>query len=856
MAIKRVIHKLTDYELSAEWTGKHLILTPTPPPIRPMPKSVLAEALKVALSEVAPEPVPTPPPTPVPTPPPVPPSTPPPAPPLTVPLRVVGVSDGTTIGRTDAVPLPEGLLKDVRTVSLWQGGQRVPVGVKALARWPDESIKSVRVSTLLRGESYELGLNGPVQDVPAASTKTLPWQLHATSKGVPLGLPVNYPSPEAEVDAVRAMVTVRGRLTDAQHQPHRAGFVLRHISYQGWSGVRVRITIEDTQQETVGSHPTNPLELSRCILKLPWKALSATFGTETQPVTVAVGADPATLYQRGQLKFKTVPQGMSVQGVLEGFDPSYSGIASGTKMPGWVWVDGPDGPVGIALLECWQQFPKAFTVTPEGISIELHPQRYSDEPQPQSPPYFTRLRTMALYGQAKTYELLVCPGMSLAEFQAVQAAFQADAHLAASPEWLCASKALGDTVPTGPVSAGFDRNFMTSFYDRSIAQKETTGGHALPFGWNDWGSRFRPGYEVWDTPNGKLAALMVYQDCHVGGGHLAWMQYVRTGDVRLRRLGRIWTNHQIGFGFSRVSRIGHWFNGSKVTPPGELLAIKHDNFAQHWSRNAHPGHEHLSGVAEQYLLTGDPDALETLLRRGAWWQFMVDALFPLDGSQANWADAERDFAWPIFVVTQIYRATGDRKWHALAVRMVKSLIAWWQTKKAHTRNGTAVGSFDWEAGTGCLSPKKSDNDPVGWNGPSAWYQGAAVGCVLRVLEDDKPYGLLDRDLVTEMACQCTNALVKFGFREDTKQFYYSESAMLIKGTVIDPSHIYYPLAWCLRAVSTRTHPEWYDTAPLWKGILDRFKAYAASGLPYPGTTEHGLYGYEIPKPDELWELLA
>ena len=860
MATKRwTVRQTTTGRIIAEWNGQRVRLIPEPPDyaleFSPSNIGSLTTGLLTAKLETpAPTPIPEPVPTPDPTPPP-PDPVPQPTPALSVPLRVVGVSAGTKIGRTDGILLPRGLLKDARTASLWSGTQRVVAGLKAIARWPDASIKSLGVSTLLTGQPYELALNAAIEDLPPASTTTLPWQLHATSKQMPLGLPVSYPSPEADVDAVRATVTHRGRLTDGQHMPHRAGFILRHTAYQGWTGLRVELTIHDTQQEQVGPHPQNPLELSRLALHLPWQATSATFGTETAAVTVPASTDPASLYQRGELRFKTVPQGDSVQGTLEGFAMSYRGVAFGEQAPGWLWVDGPDGPLGIAMQEAWREFPWMLTVTKDGLTLELHPQRYSDEPQPQSPPYFTRLRTLALYGQAQTWRLLVCPGMRLAEFQAVQAAFQADAHLEAEPAWSCDSGACGETQAAGPQSVGYDRMLIEGVYERSITQKDATGGAAIPYGAIDHGARYRPGYDIWETPAGKLAAPSVYQDTHVGATNF-WMQALRTGDPRWRRLGLIATRHFINRGRSWVPRLGHWFNGSRVTPPGELLAIKHDNFAQHWSRNAHTGHEHVSGLAEYALLTNDPLAFEVLRRAGDWYLSMVDALFPADGSQATWADAERDFAWPIHTVRQVYRATGDRKYHELAVKMVKSNLAWWKTKKAHTRNGQVVGQFDWEAGTGCWSPKKSDNDPVGWNGPSSWYSGACASNVILTLKDDADYGLLDRELVTEMLCQVMNAVCKFGFREDTGRWYYSESAMLNKGTVIDASHIYYPLAWAHQAVPNRPNPAIYDTSPLWEGILARFDAWAATDQAPGFSTDSGWYGYESIFPADYWRLRA
>ena len=882
MATKRwTVRQTTKGKIIAEWNGQRVKLIPEPTgyPLEFSPSNVgtLTTGLLTAKLET-PEPIPTPIPIPIPipipnpTPPPPPPDpAPQPAPPLTVPLRAVGIAAGVRIGRTDGILLPRGLVNDPRTVSLWSGTTRVPAGCYAIARWPDESLKSVGVSAILTSDQpYELGLNGsPVDQLPASS-KTLPWQVHATSKGTPLGLPVSYPSPEAEADPLRCTVTHRGRLTDAQHLPHRTGFILRHTAYQGWAGVRAELTLHDTQQEQVGQHPKNPLELSRLALHLPWKATSATFGTETQPVTVALSSDPVSLYQRGELRFKTVPNGTSVQGVLEGFDLSYTGVASGTKAPGWVWLDGPDGPLGIALQDGWQQFPFALTVTRDGVTIELHPQRSTDEPQPQSPPYFTRLRTLALYGQAMTWRLLVGPGMSLAEFQGVQAAFQADAHLEASPAWMCDSAACGPTAAAGPQSVGYDRMLLEGVYERSFAQKEATGGIALPYGWQDYGDRFRPGYEVWDTPQGKLAAPMVYQDCHVGGTNPA-QQYIRTGDPRWRHLARIASQRHMNNGHSWVSRIGHWFGGGTVTPPGELLAIKHDNFAQHWSRNVHTGHEHISGVAEWYLLTGDPLARETLHRRGDWYVPMVDPLFPSDGSQATWTDAERDFAWPQHVVTQVYRATGQRTYHELGVKEVLSCVKWWQTVKDHTRgykqvgtnpDGTpkfepiVVGRFDWTLGLGCWSPKKSDNDPAGWNGPSPWYSGALAGNIIRVLEDDVDFGLLDRDLVTEMVCQCMNAVVQFGYSTTLKAFCYSEAAALTHQLPISASHIYFPLAWARRELHSRPHPEWFTTAPLWDDILTRFDTWAATDAAPGWTAEFGFYGYEMVWPADYWRLRA
>src|SRR5260370_1259147 len=115
------------------------------------------------------------------------------------------------------------------------------------------------------------------------------------------------------------------------------------------------------------------------------------------------------------------------------------------------------------------------------------------------------------------------------------------------------------------------------------------------------------------------------------------------------------TRSFMDLGVAPSSRRGYW---RRDYGPGEGHLIKHE-IEDHSSRNPHLGHAHLSGLADLYLPPGDRRAFEVMREIADWWVNAVPDLFPTPIHLPHFAEAERDYGWPLFVLNEAYRGTAD-----------------------------------------------------------------------------------------------------------------------------------------------------------------------------------------------------
>ena len=236
---------------------------------------------------------------------------------------------------------------------------------------------------------------------------------------------------------------------------------------------------------------------------------------------------------------------------------------------------------------------------------------------------------------------------------------------------------------------------------------------------------------------------------------------------------------------------------------------------------------------------------------------MVNAVpyfYPLLLIGPHIAEAERDYAWPLFVLNEAYRATGDRKYLVAGAQVVKHLIAWWQQRANHLVNGKVVGRNDWRQGTGYWTMyPHCDNCPAGYNGCNPWMAGPLLGSLIQFYEYDADTPQVDRQLLQAMLLQCMNYVVKYGWESDKGYFVYCESARDTDGGM---NQLLFPLAYLGRMVKNGgvPHPEHYDTSGQWLTIAKA--AYDDSrSVRWRGCTSSGFGGYECIWPADFWAIM-
>ncbi len=670
-----------------------------------------------------------------------------------------------------------------------------------------------------------------------------------------------------EAGPLRIVLSARGAM-QAQSGATLTEFVVRLTACAGVETIQLDYTLVDPREEhdVDAKREGVALNVKGYGLRLPLKLdapATGLFGGDPMQGHLAYGGplvERQHLYQGGGFHY--------IDGKLRPFSFFYHGVAQGERAEGWVDASSQRAGLAAMVRHFWQQFPKELAIEQNTMIVYLHPPRANTDegqeldPEPD-PKRYTRRRTFysPREGLAKTYQLLIHPHRGPGDAKALHAlyeTFQAMPRLISSPQWMSRSEAFGHLIETGHWSQGYDAHMMHDFYEPSIEAKRRGGGLAVLYGWRDYGDRLRPGWvDIW---NGKRIPGF-YNDTHVGARSFL-AQYARTGDERWFELGEAATRHWMDIDVSHANRLGHWKRSGKYVGygPGEAHMIKHE-MVDHHCRNVHTGHAHISGLPDYYLLTGDARALEVLHEVGTWWANAVPDMYKVPTPKPHWAEAERDFAWPLFTLNEAYRATGEVKYLKAGAHLVQHLIGWWQQPADHYVNGTVVGRNDWRQGTGwwTMYPRQ-DNSPeppkgkILFNGTNPWMAGPLISAVIQFHELDRDHHLVDDALTEEMLLQTMNYVVKYGWNADRGFFIYSEASRDIGG---DMTLLAYPLAYLGQRVQAGglEHPEWYDTASRWLPMAERAFRGWQSGA-HGRTSSDGFYGYEFVHPPEFFTLMA
>ena len=514
-----------------------------------------------------------------------------------------------------------------------------------------------------------------------------------------------YTSPVYTIEEsgpVRMVIKATGKL-QADNGNTLTDFIVWIYAYADQGQIEVEYTLVDTRvEENVEAYRDQlALSVTGYGLKVPLNLSTLTYSFGGEGNTIYTG--PVTgnhyLYQSGEMNY--------VNGGLEAFTFSYEGAGSGAKAPGWMDVSGGTSGVSVMVKDFWQQFSKELAIENNTLVTYLHPTR-SSLPNPdlsypkQDANTMKYKRPNTFYfpreGGAKTYQVLFdFHGENYSAFDTNDhnKVFQTHHPLVTAPaSWYTNSKVFGEIIESGAWSAGYDQQLIDGYYTRSIENKKDTGGIAVMYGWRDFGDRMRAGW-IGESDGVRIPGF--YNDTHVGA-HQFFIQYLRTKDKRWWELAETASRHWMDVDVSHTNRKGGpW--GSKNFGPGEGHMIKHE-MSDHHSRNIHKGHAHISGLPDYYLMTGDKRAREVIEEVGDWWAKASPKFFATPVGSTHWSEAERDFGWPLFVMNEVYRATGDTKYLQAAAQEVNHLLQWWQTPSDHWVDGVIVGQNDWAQGTG------------------------------------------------------------------------------------------------------------------------------------------------------------
>jgi len=690
---------------------------------------------------------------------------------------------------------------------------------------------------------------------------------------------------------VRAVIKAVGSMINDNNET-LIKYLIRYYVYANSGKIDIEYTLIDDRPETdvhsaesYRNPSTLALSISSYGLRINYLNSASTqyrFGGEAETVYSGTVLGEHYLLQEGEFIYDNG---------VDSHTFNYSGVGSGNRAPGWLALDTGNKHMVIAVKEFWQQFPNELSVDNQTLTVSLHPRRAvgvlaDTTPLTQGVGGITKyVRPNTFYfsreGGAKTYQMRLSfsdATPSDTTLQNENKLFQSNnLLLKATPEWYTSSRVFGDlNVGTSTSSnIGFDAHMMRDFYEPSMVE----GKQATNFGWRDYGDRLRAGWS--NTING-VRIPGFYNDTHVGATNF-FKLYLRTGDQRWYNLAQVSTRHFMDIDVSHAPRQGYWSGfGAPMQPAGEIHAIKHD-MMDHSARNVHQGHAHASGLIDYYLLTGDKRAREVMQNIADWWKFMVPYMYPLPfdfnapNNRGGYREATRDYGWPLFVMNEYVRLTGDADYHReSSAHLVKYLIAWWQTRRerigydaqTNTLANVSMGKFnDASEGTGFWTMTRAGNYGAynQANGTSPWMAGGLIGNLIEFYERDKELSAvangsgISHAILKDMLFQTINYVVKNGYDASNDRFVYAETIRTYGG---GRSHIIYPLAYLNRLYKEEQskgnilHPEWYDKRILWETIATETYNDYINKVARQYTQSYGWYGYEIPHSLDFFKIMS
>ena len=550
-----------------------------------------------------------------------------------------------------SVPLPRGRLRDPGLWVAAPGGRETAAQARVLERWPDGSIRWLRVDFLadvaaggqatytlhdgppphpLRGgirreERAETRVldTGPLQ-VTVPGTGTTLAELAAGSHRVPIALPALHVEGAAPATATVARLAVESvgpvctELLVTGRYPQGIDYEARLAVFAGQPWIRLQLTVTNVADAEFA----------------PIRSLALAFAGPFARAALGIDAASRAFTDLGADRHELVQ--------TDAEPVQVDGERAGRHGDGWVRAIAKDTALTVVSRYFWQEYPEAIEVTADRLRLDLLAGR-------DTPVLFGT-------GAAKTHELWVAlEPLDGATAPATLAAGLRAPLLALPPaEWIVASRALPQALdPAAPGARDFLARLATAVgkYQANARTERWDDGPPIPctartaehprqgfygvFNWGDWNF---PGYR--DHADGCDAwGNLEYDLSQVLG--LAWA--ATASPLFLETL---------------VPAVRHYRDVDVIHhAPGhpQWVGLNHPHTAMHFTfgKPAYVdlGHTWTEGLLTYYRLSGETRALDAA--RG-----IADALRPL----AAHADNPRKLGWPMIALVAVYDATGERSY--------------------------------------------------------------------------------------------------------------------------------------------------------------------------------------------------
>lgn len=865
-------------------------------------------------------------------------------------LNTVDIPTGLAYPVTSGVPLARGVATSKNQFTLKAASTIIPAQFDILATWPGGSIKSIGVSAIVTGGTdYTLEIHAAIDEERPPLQLNVPSNVDLVA--VKSSTEYRIRSAGSDLDTlgpIRSHRWTRGQLTSTTGTK-LWDYELRWFQYANSPITFGQATVANLFNEDAQAGFINgPVVTSADGLYLERRLQNVTradLGFATEIAVDTVLTSPAVLLQTGMLHARPIDLRKTT------FDAVSSGMSGGNKFtekaPGWALASSTTTNLGMAIRWFSQMWPKGFQVKSDRVLLEFHPEAASGTQyrNPVSAEYRREINLYTKGTQSHTWDFMFVEGANTTTIQQYNNAFQGSPRLQASALYYAQTKVFGRLRPADNNSAGKDNNTLSTL-EYSMQDNGPYGAHGNrdfgdPFRWQISAPAFHNGTHIGavrhlyqylrsiqeDYTTGTLS--MTSGSATVTGSGTSWtnahagmrvfINDVERGIVKtvnsttsitlasnasvsvsnsaytLHRESERWwdiaereVKHFQNLDVAHHNRFGYGF-GWANNGPGEPMFFAHET-RDHWWRNGHDDHFHLSALPDYYLLTGDPRTKQILFEQmGPWFKNFMNNVsvggqrYKVLSPTLNTGNGgtERAKGWTLFVLNELYRVTNDQSYHNEAVEMMNHLISWWKSPTPFLRNATTVVTQpNYLQGTGMWL----NNTSPGWaedcgslngggplapsNGPRAWFQFALLNAAIATLEADQADGgphLLDRTVVLDMLAQVTNAVVQYEWVPTRTSFKYKDCVFGTDPAVTSErqfnDYMIFPLKYLSARISTLPNPQWYTTYldGTWATIINAKTSSWRTNFGSSGDHDdrYPFYGYDdgLFPPDmqsELW----
>ena len=570
---------------------------------------------------------------------------------------------------TTGIPFPQGQLGSADQVRLLSGEVEVPAQVRLTARWPDGSVKWLLVTfqASVAGEAageYRLEFGRRIRRTPPPAAVSVT----EGRSGVVI-----------DTGGLRIRIDPAGNLADLQRGASRLlapGQTCRSLATEA-DGARFSTADQtaDISVEEAGpvravvkvtSHLTGPDGTKLMRIEKRVEAFCGAAMVRIHHTFVVDRPEKFTGIKELSYRIPVPAAGRSWRVPLAGggtlalddshpavrqrFDDELVTLAGGRQTPtkdrvvGCLVAAGEEG-CGVAVHDFWQNYPKAFSVGPDGLDVGLCPALeaglYDEFPFEKEGHqlyyYLLDGRYRLKRGTSKTHEMLLCFEPE-GKRESLCAVFQRPLLATAPPQWYCASKAFYDVAPRDTGRFKLYEEAIDDNLQAYAARRERQHDYGM-LNYGDWygerGSNW--GNVEYDTQ------------------HAFFLEYVRSGNPEAFFLGHStelhnrdvdtvqWSEDPSQVGAVYVHQMCHVGDYYDKGVPGTLGFPRGGYTVSHaW----------VEGHFDHYFLTGDRRSYET----GA---AVADFFIRKDLGRPYDFSSTRTPGWHLIMNSAAYAATGD-----------------------------------------------------------------------------------------------------------------------------------------------------------------------------------------------------